>query len=865
MTSLCNELDAVPNTKGLFVARPWHLMAVALAIALALLACAAPVSAQTRKAFDLERDYGLTAFQSQVLISTLGTIDALKSKYPRAYARCSGKGWTDAKFASLTAFDAAWMDAVYQGQGGGQPVTGWLASQNHVTVPAGRYWQTIDAEFSGGEYVGQGTAYVADNAMSINTELVLWHERWNGDPADRNCLKAGTVGVGGNISYVEGTVIRGFRLNGRSSAATSQAFRSCGIRMSKPGEVTYTTDIYAVDFRTYGIDVSGATPHHIGTVSVFDNVVAGVGCEGCWGSTVQIDCISGDDNGAMISSTHSGANTGGGRWSVGLVKLETCVASDGRAWRGQVVGVFEGQFAVNVATVNGSCGGCDVDAAFVLDSRQPNGNPQSSGLNVGQWIGYNFANLVHDIGNRKRWPVPGDFQSTNLTWSARLSGVLGALIPITSSVACERRLDFIRGAGTPSHTTCAAYRPIIDGPPRSAQVIYLGDAPPPPTTTPCTFTYSAWSQPCTGTQTRTFTASPAGCTGTPPADSLSRSCTVPPPPPPPSTGGINPADVTVVLNSADPGSAALAAAYCSAWGIPTANVVSVNLGNAHELASATTLNAARTAINTAGRQYTALAFAAPSRYAGGQSITSAITFGSRTVSGLTVSALYNYTGLKPRTDKGVAPSWLVLSTNYIRRDAHGTKPSGQALLHLAKDTPSSGNLRGSARAGQTATGVTVWDMRSTAIGGGVNACNWINQACFLSTYRPGTTPIVAAYQSMYYLGTDGGAVWAKGFYGDHVTSYGGYLPVTTTDGSNSQGQTALTYHLNRGASLSVGSVSEPCPSLPCPSLPTQFVNVSVFHPLFASGKPVGVAAWAAVQCPDRMLFAGDGLCAPFLK
>jgi len=29
-------------------------------------------------------------------------------------------------------------------------------------------------------------------------------------------------------------------------------------------------------------------------------------------------------------------------------------------------------------------------------------------------------------------------------------------------------------------------------------------------------------------------------------------------------------------------------------------------------------------------------------------------------------------------------------------------------------------------------------------------------------------------------------------------------------------------------------------------------------------KPVGVAAWAAVRSPDRMIFAGDGLCAPFI-
>jgi len=41
----------------------------------------------------------------------------------------------------------------------------------------------------------------------------------------------------------------------------------------------------------------------------------------------------------------------------------------------------------------------------------------------------------------------------------------------------------------------------------------------------CSFTYSPWTT-CNGTQTRTFSASPAGCVGVPPADSLTRTCSV---------------------------------------------------------------------------------------------------------------------------------------------------------------------------------------------------------------------------------------------------------------------------------------------------------------------------------------------------
>jgi hypothetical protein len=58
--------------------------------------------------------------------------------------------------------------------------------------------------------------------------------------------------------------------------------------------------------------------------------------------------------------------------------------------------------------------------------------------------------------------------------------------------------------------------------------------------------------------------------------------------------------------------------------------------------------------------------------------------------------------------------------------------------------------------------------------------------------------------------------------------------------------------------MSVGSVSEPFQGSGG-SLAQQFVNVSLFHPLFVGGTPVGVAAWSAVQAADRMLFAGDPL------
>jgi len=45
--------------------------------------------------------------------------------------------------------------------------------------------------------------------------------------------------------------------------------------------------------------------------------------------------------------------------------------------------------------------------------------------------------------------------------------------------------------------------------------------------TPCAFTYGTWDSCINGIQTRSYTTSPTGCSGTPPADSITRTCTTP--------------------------------------------------------------------------------------------------------------------------------------------------------------------------------------------------------------------------------------------------------------------------------------------------------------------------------------------------
>ncbi len=136
---------------------------------------------------------------------------------------------------------------------------------------------------------------------------------------------------------------------------------------------------------------------------------------------------------------------------------------------------------------------------------------------------------------------------------------------------------------------------------------------------------------------------------------------------------------------------------------------------------------------------------------------------------------------------------------------------------LANDA--TGAPRGIARKGQTATGVTVWDNTvpikrpgkpDFTMGKGLNSCNYISTLCFLDVRRPSTVPILAAYQSMYELGDAGAVGLGQGFlrrsrHELRRLPSGRRGPAYT----GTAGQTALTYHLEKGASFSVGSVSEP--------------------------------------------------------
>lgn len=822
-------------------------------LCLAFVGAIALTATAQRKTFYVDVDFPeMTHANGTKTLAQVGI--AGSTKYPNAY-----RWWTSilgqdaASFQSFTVASAVLNEAHWAGNGAGFAAGTQSTSRNNVErIPGGVYDVNVGITVFQGRFIGGGTSIGLNGNAS--TELRYDHARW----MDPRPIRAVIIAANwGTSTYLESCYISDLRINGNGPHWKDATYDQHGIALQIMGETAAIGRVYVENCNGHGVWINGAGPGKVEHLTTFDNALAGLyltseksgGTNGNSLGFLEVNHISGDNNGWVILSRNGPA------LAVQYLKNEDGLSAQrGRPKKGQVSIEAHGWVNIHVTSLTDAVRGASGPTVVV------NSTANASRLTVEHYVQASANNsadegrsaLVMDLRTKQAWrPADqnaGEYRVMDFRWT----GFGG-----TSTFTCSEPMQVISHAFTTRPgiaTTYAGYNYAAGTPVWDATG---GTVVTPPAPTPCTYTYSDWSTCTNGKQTRTVvSATPTGCTGTP--GPLEQACTVAPPT---VNSEIDPRDVVVVVNTLDPSSAQMAVDYMNAWGIPLTNVVNVNLGANHELTTKATLDAARSAINAKSGQYTVLAFAFPSRYIGGQSITSAITFGARTVSNLTASPLYNYTGVKPRTDKGVAPSFLLVNGNYISRDAHATRPTGQSILVLAKDVSSQGNPRGSARASQTATGVTVWDNRSVSnIGSGSNACNYISNGCWVATRKPGATPIVAAYQSMFQLGDDGGAVWAKGFYGDHVTSFGGFLPVVS-NGVNAQSQTPLTYHLDRGASMSVGSVSEPWQGANG-SLVQQFVDVRIFHPLFMAGRPVGVAAWAAVQSPDRMLFAGDPLTAP---
>lgn len=93
-------------------------------------------------------------------------------------------------------------------------------------------------------------------------------------------------------------------------------------------------------------------------------------------------------------------------------------------------------------------------------------------------------------------------------------------------------------------------------------------------------------------------------------------------------------------------------------------------------------------------------------------------------------------------------------------------------------------------------------------------------------------------------------VWLPGAYADHLTSYGGALPIPPIQ------QSTVIDWMTIGATASYGTVTEPCAYLE--KFPDPLMGF-----WYARGFSIGEAYAMSVQAPYQGLFAGDPLAAPF--
>ena len=732
-------------------------------------------------------------------------------------------------------------------------------SRANILWPHGTFRIDLDLIKPQGQVIGQGTqGYVLDSwgVKPGGTTLIYDHAGWDGDPAQRFIFRDMTWGRVDNFGYTESAQLKGFKIQGQGTGLYDPTYHFSAIGAWKAGEDYLIEDVFIYEANNYGIELGGQfhATFYSERVSIFKCGVGAYGVIG--GAHMQVHMGSFDDNPSVfhVRPDANGSIGNGTSLKVYGIKFETGKTAARPYSRGQQLLDAEDVW-VKMDVYGFAYSKVNSMPHSLIRYKGKSGLRSSVNIYGVTWFD-RPAYMLHDRdkGRLYEMDATNGFGSNVTTWCWNsVDGVILSPGVTLRDVAasCDQRLaplarDPMTGNAVGSWSGCT---PLYS---YTQPIASEGGTVTPPTPTPCTYTTGPWGECINGTQVRTVTSSPAGCTGT--APNTTQPCTIVVEPPPVTPGAINPADVLVVSNTADPRSAAWATAYASAWGVPSANIIAVNGGTVHDATDAS-LNTIRTAVEAKRKEITILAWEYPSRLPNGQSITAAVDFGKRTPS-LAQSPHYNYKGSKPRTDKGFAKSFLLVDAKYIRASVTKNGAGGNAYMILAKDQ--SGTPRGSARASQTATGLNVWDYRNVSgVGEGNNGCNQLSMTCWITGRIP-SLPILAYYGSMNSLGTAAGVTWRPGYYGDHVTSFGGFLPGNATTYTNSKGQTALTWHLDRGASMSVGSVSEPWQGSGG-SLAQQFVNVSIFHPLFIGGTPVGVAAWSAVHSPDRMLFAGDPL------
>ncbi len=319
--------------------------------------------------------------------------------------------------------------------------------------------------------------------------------------------------------------------------------------------------------------------------------------------------------------------------------------------------------------------------------------------------------------------------------------------------------------------------------------------------------------------------------------------------------GLEPADLGVVVNDADPDSKAIAEAYVAARGIPARNVVHVSLP-VQPVASVADFEAAKAEVDTLPDSVEALVLAWTQPYrADCQSIVSAFALGydpaycgGTNGCGTTpASPYFDHETTRPYTDLGIRPTMMlagvsveaVLGTIDRGVAADGTAPPGDGYLVRTTDA---------ARSVRWPVFVQTVDLFDHP--GGL-ALSYVDNADGMGS----NTVENAAGVMFYFTGLANVAgidtnTYRPGALADHLTSFGGKVPVAG-------GQMSAAAWLAAGVTASYGSVTEPC------NYVEKFPNTEVLLSHYFRGASALEAYWKSVKWPGQGNFVGEPLAAPY--
>lgn len=388
--------------------------------------------------------YGVNHENGSKQIKEMISLEAARTKLKDLFAHFNALGWNNDKIMSMRFFAACANDAVW----GGHAIehTKPCISRTNVYLPAGEFRMNWDFPKCMGQYIGMGPHQGYHEAHAATT-LRVDRDGWLGDKMDMAAMRSTGWGLQGNEGWCHAGFVDAIGFVGNNSGWHNPNYVETGLKLWDEAEGASMGRVWSSDHNGYGVEIVRGTPQNWnGALSVFTNSLGGLALFDNELATVNINNVSGDDNGnALVVQGSKYERGAGGNINIAQIKSESGKRTPNR---GQVVfyQMDPCSGVVTIQSVQGDCNYVDVDAMFVMNTR----DNSWSMLNVEGFVGWNFRNLVHQIKQGKPGRVWGGaaYKPESFIWSSRNGGQLVDLIDLVKKPHTEvgqypHRLGFV--------------------------------------------------------------------------------------------------------------------------------------------------------------------------------------------------------------------------------------------------------------------------------------------------------------------------------------------------------------------------------------------------------------------------------------